>query len=134
MSPSSGDSSHAQSHMHANEEYLGGAEWQYQCGNLTLDSARRTAHVLGKPVAFGPTEFALLEALLERPGFVRTRAQLLARLPASAGQLDESSIDVHMRSIRHKLALAGIVVGHVETVFGSGYRVFADTPERYDGG
>lgn len=95
---------------------------QLGLGQLTLDVRARTAHIAGKPLHLTPSEFALVEALVERPGFVVTRAQLRRRLPGTSDDSADHTMDVYLRNIRRKLEPAGIALAYVETVFGAGYR------------
>ena len=68
------------------------------------------------------SEFEILVALLERPGRVLTRSQLLHRLP-NRGEIPlDRTIDVHIRNLRKKLSVARDGPNHIETVVGTGYR------------
>jgi DNA-binding response OmpR family regulator len=96
---------------------------QIQYGAVTLDIEHRTVTIANHAVPFTPAEFAVLEALLEHPGYVRTRAQLMQRLPHESMQSIDRIIDVYVRNIKRKLQPARLSVGYLETVFGSGYRV-----------
>ena len=91
--------------------------------DLLLDHARRDVRVAGVPVVLTPSEFAVLAALLARPGIVFSRGALLERLPNDAGQALDRTVDVHVSNIRRKLAHGALGAGYVETVFGAGYRV-----------
>jgi len=91
------------------------------CAGLVLDPAshRVTAH--GRPVALGPTEFRLLRFLMGHPERAFTRSQILDRVWGSAAEVEERTVDVHVRRLRKALA----PTGHdrlVQTVRGVGYR------------
>lgn len=89
-------------------------------GAIELDRERHEVRVRGERVAFTVTEFAVLEALLERPGRLFTRAQLIQRAYAHDNHITERTIDTHIRRIRSKLRPFDTDV--IETVHGLGYR------------
>ncbi len=91
--------------------------------DLTLDHARRDLRVSDVSVELTPSEYALLAAMLARPGIVFSRAELLDRLPKDGGLPLDRTVDVHVSNIRKKLAHGVLGAGYVETVFGVGYRV-----------
>jgi DNA-binding response OmpR family regulator len=91
--------------------------------DLTVDPARREVHIADAPVDLTPSEFAVLTALLARPGIVFSRAELLDRLPNDGGQQLDRTVDVHVSNLRRKLAHGSLGTGYIETVFGAGYRV-----------
>ncbi len=91
-------------------------------GALVLDPATRRVTVGGREVALGPTEFRLLRFLLARPERVHTRAQLLDRVWTDRLDIDERTVDVHIRRLRSALEPFGAAT-MIETVRGSGYRL-----------
>jgi DNA-binding response OmpR family regulator len=91
--------------------------------DLVLDHARRDVRVGDVPVELTPSEYAVLAALLARPGIVFSRAALLDRLPNEGGQQLERTVDVHVSNIRRKLGHGMLGAAYVETVFGAGYRI-----------
>lgn len=100
-----------------------GSEEFLVAGEMTVDLAARTVTVAGEHVEVTPSEFAILAALLERPGRVWSRAALLERLPGEHDAL-ERTIDVHVRNLRRKLA--DVLAAHrvrIETALGAGYRL-----------
>jgi DNA-binding response OmpR family regulator len=91
--------------------------------DLTLDVARREVRVADVSIELTPSEFAVLAALIARPGIVFSRSALLDQLPNDGGQPLERTVDVHVSNIRKKLAHGALGTGYVETVFGAGYRL-----------
>lgn len=87
-------------------------------GGLTLNPATREADLGGKPLALSPREFALLEALLDRPGTVLSRAQLEERIYGWGQEVESNAVEVHIHSLRRKLGADFIV-----NVRGVGYKV-----------
>lgn len=98
-------------------------------GDLELDTERHEVRRAGQLVPLTPTEFALLQALAERPGRVWTRLQLLDRLQGTAFEGYERAIDSHVKNLRHKLEPNPRQPRYVVTVYGVGYKL-ADDDER----
>jgi len=74
-----------------------------QHGELTLDPATRQASWKGQPVALSAREYALLAALLERPGAILSRAQLEQRLYGWGEEVESNAVEVHIHHLRRKL-------------------------------
>ena len=85
-------------------------------GSLRVDPAARQVFVDGKDVALSAREFALLEALLERPGAVLSRAQLEERLYGWQQEIESNAVEVHIHALRRKLG-----ADLIRTVRGVGY-------------
>lgn len=90
------------------------------CGDLELD--RETHRVMRgeRQVHLAPTEFRLLERLMEKPGRVYSRAQLLDSVWGSAAEIDERTVDVHVGRLR-KALVQGDEADPLRTVRGAGY-------------
>ncbi|HOL36967.1 MAG TPA: response regulator transcription factor [Rubrivivax sp.] len=86
--------------------------------DLRLDAATREVSRGGRPVLLSAREFALLEALMERPGAILSRAQLEDRLYGWGEELESNAISVYVHQLRKKL---GDDVLH--TLRGVGYYV-----------
>jgi two-component system OmpR family response regulator len=89
-------------------------------GQLSLDLERHEATFSGQRVQLTATEFAVLAALLERPGVVLSRAQLLQRAYADDLHVTERTLDSHVRRIRAKFR--GLGGDPIATVHGVGYK------------
>jgi len=74
-----------------------------QVADLQLDPATREVTRGGKAVLLSAREFALLQALLERPGAILSRAQLEDRLYGWGEELESNAISVYMHQLRRKL-------------------------------
>jgi two-component system phosphate regulon response regulator PhoB len=94
-------------------------------GGLVIDLDRHTVEVQGRAVELTPTEFGILECLAGRPGFVRTRDQVIASVHGESTVLSQRAVDVHIAALRKKLGDYGSMI---ETVRGIGYRL-RDAPE-----
>ena len=95
-------------------------------GDLTLDKATRGVSAGDRAITLTPSEFELLAILMESPGRVFTREQLLERLQGNDYEGVERTIDVHIRNIRKKMEPDPTQPRYVETVFGVGYRCRVD--------
>jgi len=81
----------------------GRAEPLLQHGDLTLEPATRQASFNGQPVTLSAREYALLAALLERPGAILSRAQLEQRLYGWGEEIESNAVEVHIHHLRKKL-------------------------------
>ncbi|MEB2311902.1 MAG: response regulator transcription factor [Sorangiineae bacterium] len=98
---------------------------------LSVDEATRRAQVSGAALELTRVEFALLSSLLETPGRVYTRAQLIDRVWGDGFAITDRTVDSHVKALRKKVAEAGGDPGLIETVRGVGYRV-TDEPASDD--
>ena len=89
-------------------------------GALSVDRGRHLVRVAGEDVALTLKEFQLLCLLLERPGTVFTRDQLLSTVWGYDFDGASRTVDVHVRTLRQKLGAAGNLV---QTVRGIGYKI-----------
>lgn len=86
---------------------------------IHLDVDRHLVTCHGRPVDLSRLEFELLAVLLEQPGRVFTRDQLLDRAWPDGGCVTDRTVDAHIKSLRKKLPDAD----WIETVRGVGYRL-----------
>lgn len=95
-----------------------------RAGPLVLDLTAHLATLSGEELALTPTEFRLLQTLMERKGRTQSRKQLLERaweVDANvAERIQTRTVDMHVRRLRAKLGEYG---DWVETVRGFGYRL-----------
>ncbi len=91
-------------------------------GDLVLDRTRHTCTWKGKPVDLTITEFLILYALVEKPGFVKTRDQLIDEAYGSNVYVDDRTIDSHIKRLRRKFKEADDSFVRIETLYGVGYR------------
>ncbi len=89
-------------------------------GDIELDREKKRVSRSGQPVDLGPTEYRLLEFLMERPGRVFSRAQLLDGVWGRDIYIDERTVDVHIGRLR-KLLNPGGEQDPIRTVRGAGY-------------
>jgi two-component system phosphate regulon response regulator PhoB len=89
-------------------------------GDISLDREKKRVTRAGRAVDLGPTEYRLLEFLMERPGRVFSREQLLDGVWGSDIYIDERTVDVHVGRLRKALN-RGDEADPIRTVRGSGY-------------
>jgi two-component system phosphate regulon response regulator PhoB len=89
-------------------------------GDIELDREKRRVSRAGREVALGPTEFRLLEFLMQSPGRVFSREQLLDGVWGRDVYIDERTVDVHVGRLRKALN-RGRGSDPIRTVRGSGY-------------
>jgi two-component system response regulator ChvI len=93
-----------------------------RCGRLSLDPLRLAVDWAGSPVSLTVTEFLLLQALVRRPGIVKTREQLMADAYPDRVSVSDRTIDSHIKRIRRKFLLVDPSFTAIEGVYGAGYR------------
>ena len=98
--------------------------------DITLDKGGHTVKVGDDFIDLTPSEFDLLAVLLESPGRVFSRLDLLEKLQGTAFEGVERTIDVHIRNLRTKIEPDPSQPRYIETVFGVGYRFGAGSSER----
>ena len=96
----------------------GRAEPRIEHGALTLDTVTKQARLGGREVPLSAREYALLHALLERPGAILSRAQLEERLYGWGEEVESNAVEVHIHALRKKLG-----ADFIRNVRGVGYRV-----------
>lgn len=92
-----------------------------EVGPIRLDPGRHEVACAGAPLRLTVTEFGVLAALMERPGRVLTRTQLMESAYAYDNLITERTIDTHVKRIRKKFRDAGH--DPIETVYGLGYKL-----------
>ena len=94
-----------------------------RAGGLEMDVRRRDVRVDGRPVELTPTEFSLLQVLMEQAGYVLTRGELTRRALGVDFEGVERTLDSHIRNLRQKLEPDPTNPTYVQTVYGVGYRL-----------
>jgi two-component system response regulator ChvI len=91
-------------------------------GRLSMDPARHRVTWNGHDVALTVTEFLILEALAQRPGFVKSRDQLMDTAYQDDVYVDDRTIDSHIKRLRKKFRAVDGEFKGIETLYGVGYR------------
>lgn len=95
----------------------------WRVGALELNAEARQVKLAGQRVELTPSEFDLLAVLVQRPGRVFTRMELLERIQGDAFAGYERTIDVHIKNLRAKIESDPRHPDYIETVYGVGYRL-----------
>jgi two-component system, OmpR family, response regulator ChvI len=91
-------------------------------GKLALDPQRHECTWEGKPVRLTVTEFLILQALAQRPGFVKSRDSLMDAAYDDQVYVDDRTIDSHIKRLRKKFKMVADDFDAIETLYGVGYR------------
>ena len=91
-------------------------------GELVMDPLRHSVSWKGKDVTLTVTEFLLLQALAQRPGFVKSRGQLMDVAYDDQIYVDDRTIDSHIKRLRKKMRTVDDDFTAIETLYGIGYR------------
>jgi two-component system response regulator QseB len=102
--------------------HAGHANLEMRLGSLSLNSIKREVQLAGESLVLSQREFALLEALMARPGVVLSREQLEAQLYGWQDEVASNAIEVHLHNLRRKLGKEWI-----RNVRGVGYKMVLPT-------
>lgn len=93
-------------------------------GKLKLDSAQLECQWNGKflPEKLTTTEFLIVKELAKRPGVIKERAQLMDIAYKENTEIEDRTIDSHVKRIRKKFKKVDESFSAIETRYGSGYR------------
>ncbi|MGI9377251.1 MAG: phosphate regulon transcriptional regulator PhoB [Tsuneonella suprasediminis] len=91
-------------------------------GDLTLDPVAHRVERRGRALQLGPTEYRLLKFLMENPGRVFSRNQLLDGVWGTGSDIELRTVDVHIRRLRKAIEMEN-TKDPVRTVRGAGYSI-----------
>ena len=97
--------------------------WQH--GEVVIDAVRREATRAGRTVELSGREWAVLTALLERPGTTLSRTRLEEKLYGWGDEIGSNAVEVYVHGLRRKLG-----ADLIRTLRGVGYRVAASDEDR----
>ena len=95
-------------------------------GKLLLDPNRHACSWNGEPVRLTVTEFLILQALATRPGYVKSRDNLMDAAYDDQVYVDDRTIDSHIKRVRKKFREVDKSFDSIETLYGVGYRYKED--------
>lgn len=107
-------------------------ETSIQRGRISLDPEKHKVTVDHEPVLLTPSEYKLLHALINAPGRVFSRDELLTKLYGQEDAVVDRVIDVHIGKLRQKIEPDPSNPTYVLTVRGTGYR-FAEVENDKEG-
>ena len=111
---------------HLNCVIWDGAAWVAVGGGFAVDEAGQRIVCQDEPLSLTPVEFRLLRHLLQHPGRVFERAQLLDLIHEDFRDVSDRAVDSHIKNIRRKLAGVGAPAAggaSIVSVYGVGYRL-----------
>ncbi len=91
-------------------------------GQLVLDPNRHAVSWKGEPVRLTVTEFLILHALAKRPGYVKSRDNLMDAAYDDQIYVDDRTIDSHIKRLRKKFRKVDKEFDGIETLYGVGYK------------
>lgn len=92
-------------------------------GAITLDREQKLVTVDGEPVKLTPTEFKILQVLMENVGSVFSSAQIYERIWEEDAYATDNIVSVHIRRIREKIEIDPKNPDYVKVMWGVGYRM-----------
>jgi two-component system catabolic regulation response regulator CreB len=95
-------------------------------GPLELDDERHRVQCGGRPVELSRYEYGILRVLMQRPGRVFTRDELLAKVWQDGSDSFDRTVDAHVKTLRAKLKAVAPGLEPIRTVRGSGYALADD--------
>jgi len=99
-----------------------GVQQVLQMGDLRLDVGQHILTLRGEPVELTPTEFKLLWVLMENPGYVFTRDELMEKALDYAFEGAGRPLDSHIKNLRNKIEPDPKNPSYIQMVYGIGYR------------
>ena len=102
------------------------AEDKITCGDIVMDRVSHRVKRSGREVHLGPTEFRILDHLMQHPGRVFSREQLLDAVWGSDVYVEARTVDVHIGRLR-KALMVGEEADPIRTVRSAGYALDTET-------
>lgn len=99
-------------------------------GDLVMNLDEFTVTWKQIPIALTSSEFAVLQLLVERPGHLRSRAQIQAHVHGANMHFFERTVDSHIKRIRRKMRDADPSFDAIDTLYGLGYRFHVEDQTR----
>ncbi|MFN2280546.1 MAG: response regulator transcription factor [Anaerolineales bacterium] len=94
-----------------------------EVGRLVLDLGKRELTRDGELIGLTPSEFGIIQELMENPGFVITRDELSEKALGYGSSSAGRTLDSHIKNLRRKIDYAGSRDSFIQTVHGVGYRL-----------
>lgn len=95
-----------------------------------LDEERRQVRFYGRPLDLSRYEYGILRLLVQRPGRVFTRDDLLDKVWDDHSESLDRTVDAHIKTLRAKLKVVAPNVEPIRTLRGTGYALSENLPER----
>ena len=91
-------------------------------GGFTVDEASQRIRLGERTLSLTPVEFRLLRRLLEQPGRVFSRDNLLDAIHEDLRDVSDRAVDTHVKNVRRKIAAVAPELECIHSVYGVGYR------------
>ena len=91
-------------------------------GEMRMDSECHACTWKNRPVSLTVTEFLILQAIISRPGVVKSRDALMDAAYDEQVYVDDRTIDSHIKRLRKKIKAVDDLFEMIETLYGVGYR------------
>ena len=101
----------------SNNKNIGKNDSLIERGNLLLNMDRHECHWKNERIKLTVTEFLLLESLVNRPGYVKNRDQLMSAAYSDDLYVDDRTIDSHIKRIRRKFKAIDNDFNSIETLY-----------------
>lgn len=98
-------------------------EQELQYGGLILNRNSYTGQLNNQNIPLTVTEFRILESLLDSPGSVKTREQLITKAYPEDNYISDRNIDCHIKRVRKKINMIDPGFNSIKTVYGLGYKL-----------
>ena len=98
----------------------------FHVGDLFMDVGRREVKLNGRLIDLTPTEFDLLRVLMENPGYVFSRDELIEKGLGYTYSGMGRTLDSHIKNLRRKIEADSKTPLYIQTVYGIGYRFIDD--------
>lgn len=92
-------------------------------GSITLDKEQKVVTVDGENVKLTPTEFKIMQLLMENVGIVFSSAQIYERIWEEDAYATDNIVSVHIRRIREKIEIDPKNPDYIKVMWGVGYRM-----------
>ncbi len=95
-------------------------------GDIVMDEEAREVTVAGHSVTLTPSEFGLLQVMIQSPGRVFSRGELIDRVQGYHFDGYDRTVDSHVKNLRKKLAEISGNKEVITTIYGVGYKLKTD--------
>jgi two-component system catabolic regulation response regulator CreB len=97
---------------------------------FAIDEERQRIRFYGEPLELSRYEYGILRALLQKPGRVFTREELLAKVWDDGAESFDRTVDAHIKTLRAKLRAIAPQAEAIRTLRGTGYALNEELPPR----
>ena len=92
-------------------------------GGIELDDREKTVTLDGEPISLTPTEYNILQLLMENPGKVFSSSEIYKHVWNDSAYKAEGTIAVHIRHLREKLEVNPAEPRYLKVIWGRGYKI-----------